>query len=312
MSAIRSRWAAVGAAIAVSLGAGGIGLVSATSPSAAATFVPVVACRVLDTRPSFQVGPRSTPLGAEETITVLATGNTGECTSVPATATGVVLNVTATDASQATYLTIWETDQGRPNASSLNPVPGQPPTPNAVTTGIDGDGKFDIYNLQGRVHMIVDIVGYYTDHHHDDRYYTKQQSDALVSPLIASGPLEMDPGTERVLGGTDTMDIVASCDAAGPSGQILVRFTVAGHVAGVQSTVDSVLDAEGVRETSVSVPAGADYAVAEAVPSFQNLQAMSFTAIAGNTSISGEAYARSVGFDGCLVTFNGIVATATP
>ena len=198
MSAIRSRWAALGAAIAISLGAGGIGFVSATSPSSAATFVPIVACRVLDTRPSFQVGPRSTPLGVEETITVLATGDTGECTAVPATATGVVLNVTATDASQATYLTIWETGQGRPNASSLNPVPGQPPTPNAVTTGIDGDGNFDIYNLDGQVDVIVDIVGYYTDHHHDDRYYTKQQTDGLVNPLIASGPLEMDLGAERV------------------------------------------------------------------------------------------------------------------
>ncbi len=192
MSMIRSRWAAVGAAVAVTLGAGGIGFVSATSPSDAATFVPITPCRVIDTRPDFQVGPRSTPLGADETYDVTTTGTAGECTTVPTTATGVVLNVTATDATAPTFLTIWNTDEVQPNASSLNPTPGEPPVPNAVTTGINASGQFSIYNLAGTVHVLADIVGYYTDHHHDDRYYTetetddrfytKEQSDARYGP----------------------------------------------------------------------------------------------------------------------------------
>ncbi len=65
----RSRWAAVGAAVAVTLGAGGIGLVSATSPADAVAYVPITPCRVADTRPQadFNTGPRNTPITQNET-----------------------------------------------------------------------------------------------------------------------------------------------------------------------------------------------------------------------------------------------------
>ncbi|HUF98691.1 MAG TPA: hypothetical protein VMM60_11240 [Ilumatobacter sp.] len=178
MSIIRTRWAAVGAAIAVTLGAGGIGIVSATQPSDAVAFVPITPCRVMDTRAEFNVGPKISPLGSGEVHTVNTTTNdTGNCTDIPTTATGVSLNITATDATLPTFLTVWATGGTQPEASSLNPVPDSPPTPNAVTTGINTNGQFNIYNLQGNVQVIVDINGYYTDHHHDDRYYTKNQAD---------------------------------------------------------------------------------------------------------------------------------------
>ena len=50
-------------------------------------------------------------------------------------------------------------------------------TPNAVTTGLSADGKFDIANGIGTVDVVVDVVGYYTDHNHDDRYYTEAEID---------------------------------------------------------------------------------------------------------------------------------------
>ena len=178
MSIIRTRWAAIGAAIAVTLGAGGIGIVSATQPGDAVAFVPITPCRVMDTRTEFNVGPKTSPLGPGEVYTVnTTTADTGNCTTIPTTATGVSLNITALDATLPTFLTVWETGDPQPEASSLNPVPGQPPTPNAVTTGINPGGQFDIYNLQGNVQVIADINGYYTDHQHDDRYYTKGQSN---------------------------------------------------------------------------------------------------------------------------------------
>ena len=37
------------------------------------TVVPVTSCRLTDTRPNSQVGPRNTPLGAEETYLVEVT-----------------------------------------------------------------------------------------------------------------------------------------------------------------------------------------------------------------------------------------------
>jgi hypothetical protein len=223
MSLLRTRWAAVGAAVAVALGAGGIGLVSATSPADAVTFVPITACRVLDTRldPDFNVGPKTTPLGPGETHTVAAAD--GECDGkVPSSATALSLNVTTVDATQLTFLTVWESGQPQPNASSLNPAPGQPPTPNAVTTGIDGSGEFDIYNFQGTVHTIADINGYYVDHRHDDRYYTKAQIDARISTLtggdIVDGSLTL---TDLAGATTFTRTISSPVDVPGGACQSL-------------------------------------------------------------------------------------------
>ena len=180
MSTIRTRWAAIGAAVAVTLGAGGVGLVSATEPDGASTLVPITPCRVIDTRPEFNVGPKASPLGPGETHTVAAHGDNGDCTGIPSDAVGLSMNVTAVDATAPTFLTIWATGETQPTASSLNPTPGQPPAPNAVTTELSPGGEFDIFNLAGNVHVLADINGYYVDHHHDDRYYTEDEIDAVL------------------------------------------------------------------------------------------------------------------------------------
>jgi hypothetical protein len=188
----RSRWAAIGAAVAVTLGAGGIGLVNATSPAGASTLVSITPCRLVDTRPAPEnVGPKISPLGPTEILTVAAHGDNGNCTGIPSSATGLSLNVTAVGATAPTFLTIWATGDPQPEASSLNPVPGAPPTPNAVVAGLSAGGQFDIYNLQGSVNVIVDVNGYYTDHDHDDRYYTEAEIDARVGALEAAvAPLQ--------------------------------------------------------------------------------------------------------------------------
>ena len=184
---LRCRWAAAGAALAITLGAGGVGVLHATSPSGAATFVPITPCRVLDTRPgSDKVGNRSTPIGGGESHTVAAHGNNGQCTGIPTAATGLSLNVTALDATTPTFLTVWPTGAARPTASNLNPSPGAPPTPNAVSTGLSADGRFDIFNASGTVNVIIDINGYYIDHNHDDRYYTEPEVDAAVAAATES------------------------------------------------------------------------------------------------------------------------------
>jgi hypothetical protein len=108
---------------------------------------------------------------------VAARGIVGNC-DLPSDATALALNVTALGATDATFLTIWPTGIDQPIVSSLNPAPGQGPVPNAVTTGLSPSGTFDVFNLAGSVDLLIDVVGYYADHNHDDRYYTKQDSDA--------------------------------------------------------------------------------------------------------------------------------------
>ena len=63
-------------------------------------FVPIVPCRLLDTRAVAPVGPRSTPLGANDTLVQRVHGTNGNCT-IPADATAIALNVTATNVTVA-------------------------------------------------------------------------------------------------------------------------------------------------------------------------------------------------------------------
>lgn len=75
----RSPWAAVGVAVAVSVGGGGLLTASAApatdDPSSTVTIVP---CRLLDTRQS--TGERTAPIGDGETVTLQAFGTNGDCT----------------------------------------------------------------------------------------------------------------------------------------------------------------------------------------------------------------------------------------
>ena len=61
MSLLHTRWAALGAVVAITLSAGGIGTAS-IGTGERTVFVPITPCRLVDTRPAFQVGPRSAPL----------------------------------------------------------------------------------------------------------------------------------------------------------------------------------------------------------------------------------------------------------
>lgn len=183
MSLLRTRWAAVGAAVAVTLGAGGVVAADALSAGERVVFVPITPCRILDTRPTDQVGPRSTPLGANDTYTVTGRGPTGAC-DLPTSAAALSLNMTAVGATASSFLTVWAADAPRPAASSLNPSPGGPPTPNAVAVDLSADGRFSIYNLAGTVHVLADVNGYYVDHDHDDRYHTKAETGARI---VATG-----------------------------------------------------------------------------------------------------------------------------
>ena len=129
-SVSRARWAAVGAAVAVSLGVGGVAVTNAVVSTGERTaFIPISPCRLFDTRPApAQVGPRSAPLGPHEIYAVQVTGTNGNCT-IPSDASAVAMNVTTVGGTAPSYLTLWPSDVAQPLASNLNWVPGSPPTP---------------------------------------------------------------------------------------------------------------------------------------------------------------------------------------
>jgi YVTN family beta-propeller protein len=160
---MRSRWAAIGAAVAVSLGAGGIVAVNAASsvPSSVVTIDPV---RILDTRDPLNIGLPG-PFVSATSQKLQVAGGPG----VPVGATGVLLNVTAVTPAAAGFVAIRPGNAtGAPTTSSLNVRAGDI-IPNAVQVGLPtvgaNAGQIDItYDAFGQTgpttELLIDVVGY--------------------------------------------------------------------------------------------------------------------------------------------------------
>jgi serine protease len=74
--------------------------------------------------------------------------------------TAVVLNVTVTNPTAGSYLTVWPDGNGQPLASDLNFGKGQTRA-NLVVVKVGANGKVDLSNLAGSTDVIIDVVGWY-------------------------------------------------------------------------------------------------------------------------------------------------------
>ncbi|MCX5212898.1 PKD domain-containing protein [Kitasatospora sp. NBC_00240] len=118
-------------------------------------FVPAAPARLLDTRAG--TGAARAKVGPDGVVTVTVAGRGG----IPASGvTAVVLNLTATNPTDATFVTAYASGAGRPTASNLNTAPGQT-VPNQVTVPVGPDGRISLYNHVGTVDLIADLEGYY-------------------------------------------------------------------------------------------------------------------------------------------------------
>ena len=125
-----------------------------TGPTTGSMFVGVTPARVLDTRSTQRLGP-----GATLQLQVAGNGGVPAMSSaVPPT--GVVLNVTATNPTAASYLTAWPDGAAQPLASDLNYVAGQT-VPNLVIVKLGANGAVDLFNAFGSTDVVVDVVGWY-------------------------------------------------------------------------------------------------------------------------------------------------------
>lgn len=202
----RTRWAAIGAAVAVTLGAGSLAVARASvSSGPRLVFVPVTPCRVTDTRGGSSVGPRNTPVGVDEQYEIQITGQNGNCT-IPGDAAAVVLNVTAVSPSGPGFLTVWPADAALPNASNLNYVGGQAPTPNMVTTPLSATGAIKVFASAASIDLIIDVDGYFVDHTHDDRYSTGGTVTTVTAAPPTSGGQSpsFEGNTVRLVGADGT------------------------------------------------------------------------------------------------------------
>ncbi len=199
------------------------------------TYHPLTPARILDTR-------FSSRLGQGGTINVQITGKGG----VPATGvSAVVLNVTATDISQAGFLTVYPQGGSVPLASNLNFNAGQT-VPNLVTVGLGSTGQITVYNGLGSVDIVLDVAGYYTDP------ASSPGPDGLFNPLVPSRLLD-----------TRTGNGVIAAGMLAPSQKIDLQVTGRGGVpsSGVSAVVMNVTDANAssagfltVWPTGVTMP----------------------------------------------------------
>ncbi len=123
-------------------------------------YTPLVPERILDTRDG--TGTCSPvclgPLGANQTRTITVRGQGG----VPTGVSSVVLNVTVTNPTEASHLTVYPSGEPRPNSSNLNYTPGLT-IANLVKIKLGADGKVIIYNIAGTTDVIFDVAGWYSD-----------------------------------------------------------------------------------------------------------------------------------------------------
>ncbi len=162
----RTRWAAIGAAIAVTLGSGGLIAVNAAGGTPSA-FVPVTPVRILDTRTGLALtGPFTSPDGRTLQVTGAVPSSAGTATIVPAGASAVVLNVTAVEPRAGGFVSVRPAGEtGPPQASNLNFDAGQT-IPNAVTVSLPANGQieiiFDALGTPGpTTDILVDVTGYF-------------------------------------------------------------------------------------------------------------------------------------------------------
>ncbi len=162
------------------------------------TFVPTEGCRLTDTRPATNIGPRNVPLGPNSTFDVTVHGSNGQCTdslAIPTEAVGVVVNATVVDATAASNVRVYPADlPSVPLLSSINVTPGGPPTPNMLDVKLSADGTIRVYNFRGNVNIILDVVGYFITSsltQLDTRLdaleanvYTKAEVDALLAAKL--------------------------------------------------------------------------------------------------------------------------------
>ncbi len=110
------------------------------------------ATRLFDTRSA--ASPLTGAFTEKVARDVVVTGG-----AVPADATAVVLNLTATGGSAASDLRVWPAGGPVPTASNLN-WPAGATRPNLVVAKVGDDGEIRIRNQSGTVHVVGDLVGY--------------------------------------------------------------------------------------------------------------------------------------------------------
>jgi Collagen triple helix repeat (20 copies) len=141
--------------------AGGLGLVRADDASPNNTLTSIEPCRLVDTRDATVVGDRLEPIGPGEVATFAAIGNNGHCVGIAADANAVSVHVTASNATEPSFFTMYPAGGDLPTIAQLNFQAAPAVTSNTTTVTLSSTGEFSIYNRSGSVDVVIDLLGYF-------------------------------------------------------------------------------------------------------------------------------------------------------
>ncbi|GAA0676182.1 hypothetical protein GCM10010193_31590 [Kitasatospora atroaurantiaca] len=163
-------------------------------PDGGQKFTPSGPSRLLDTRPAGSLAPA-------EVRSVQVAGKSG----VPANASAVVLNLTATEPTASGYLTAYPHGGATPKASSINFRPGQTVANQAIVP-IGQDGKIDLYNFAGNTQVVADVFGYYSPD--SQGVFTPVSPVRLTDTRYGSFPRPLPGGGKLPVQVTGSFDVV--------------------------------------------------------------------------------------------------------
>lgn len=194
--------------------------------AADATYTPRSPVRVLDTR--WGVGAPRAKLGPGGAIDLQLGGVLG----VPADALAIVMNVTATGPTAATYIQAYPTPAAGsavPGVSNLNVLAGQT-IANLATVRIGAGGRVRLRNAAGSVDLVADVAG----------YFSPDPSGSTYTPV---NPVRL----------LDTRYGVGSADGAGPEGPGgLIDMQLTGQAEMPTNATAAVFNLTGVAPTAAT------------------------------------------------------------
>ncbi|GIF69402.1 hypothetical protein Ais01nite_74370 [Asanoa ishikariensis] len=191
-----------------------------------ATYAAVNPARVVDSRSGLGLGSAGKiPAGATRDITV-----TGGPANIPAGATAIAVNVTATGTTAGGYFVTWEQGKPRPATSGVQyRAGGLTHSTMDIVPVNTSNGKISLYTLR-EAHAIIDVMGYFTNGTDGQKYHTLNAARLIdtrygSSPMTATETRHVAPGNTviaddptLVLGLTVTEPTTAGFITTHPSG----------------------------------------------------------------------------------------------
>lgn len=191
-----TRWFVVGLMLTGGvLAAAGQGAAPVLAASTGGAYQPVTPTRLLDTR------GHGGPLGAGASLTLRVAGTP----EVPAGATAVALNVTATNTTSSGYLTLYPAGEAAPLASNLNWSAGET-VANLAIVPVGSGGSVTIRNARGSTQVVVDLQGYFAPQGSAGGYYVPLTPSRVADTRPGSG----EPDSGRALGPRSVLNIQVS------------------------------------------------------------------------------------------------------